>query len=524
VIGGIVHLARNLRAGFVLAREGALALVDPYVLPPSARLLLRVARTIERPGAGTGAARLSAALTRLGPSYVKVGQFLATRPDIVGVVAARDLENLQDRMPAFPRAEAARMVEIALGRPLDRMFSEFSEPVAAASIAQVHRARTRGPDTERFVAVKVVRPGVREQFARDLQAMRFAARHFERFVRDARRLRAQEVVETLARSVSIEMDLRLEAAALSELADNTRNDAEFRVPHPEWDLTERDVLTAEWIDAIPLHDLAAIDAAGLDREALARTVLQSFLKHAIRDGFFHADMHPGNLFVDREGRLVAVDCGIMGRLGMKERRFLAEILLGFIRRDYRRVAEVHFEAGYVPAHHAVDDFAQAIRAIGEPIHDRRADEISMARLLTLLFEVTALFDMATRTELVMLQKTMVVVEGVARTLDPKLDIWSTSEPVVREWIERNLGPVGRMEEAVGGLSTLATAVSYLPEIALRAERLVAKLERATDRGFALHPESVAAIGRAEGRRSRWQAGALWVLALCGVVLIWRSMT
>jgi ubiquinone biosynthesis protein len=207
----------------------------------------------------------------------------------------------------------------------------------------------------------------------------------------------------------------------------------------------------------------------------------------------------------------------MGRLGMKERRFLAEILLGFIRRDYRRVAEVHFEAGYVPAHHAVDDFAQAIRAIGEPIHDRRADEISMARLLTLLFEVTALFDMATRTELVMLQKTMVVVEGVARTLDPKLDIWSTSEPVVREWIERNLGPVGRMEEAVGGLSTLATAVSHLPEIALRAERLVAKLERATDRGFALHPESVAAIGRAEGRGNAWGTVALWVIA--GLLLL-----
>jgi ubiquinone biosynthesis protein len=234
-------------------------------------------------------------------------------------------------------------------------------------------------------------------------------------------------------------------------------------------------------------------------------------------------MHPGNLFVDRETRLVAVDCGIMGRLGMKERRFLAEILLGFIRRDYRRVAEVHFEAGYVPAHHAVEDFAQAIRAIGEPIHDRRADEISMARLLTLLFEVTALFDMATRTELVMLQKTMVVVEGVARTLDPKLDIWTTSEPVVRQWIERNLGPVGRVEEAVGSLSTLATALSRLPEIALRSERVLEKLERAADQGFPLASESLEGIGRAEARRARWQAAALWVLALCGVVLIWRVL-
>ena len=353
---------------------------------------------------------------------------------------------------------------------------------------------------------------MREQFARELQAMRFAARLFERFVPDAKRLRAREVVETLARSVAIEMDLRLEAAALSELAENTREDADFRVPEPEWDLTERDVLTTEWIEAIRLNDLPALEAAGHDLVGLARMLIQTFLRHAIRDGFFHADMHPGNLFVDPEGRLVAVDFGIMGRLGLKERRFLAEILLGFIRRDYRRVAQVHFEAGYVPARHSVEDFAQALRAIGEPIHDRRADEISMARLLTLLFEVTAIFDMATRTELVMLQKTMVVVEGVARNLDPKLDMWSTSEPVVRDWIERNLGPVGRIEEAGRGLSTLLGVVGDLPDLALRAERVLGKLERATDRGFSLTPESLEGIGEAEARRSRWIAAALWVIA------------
>jgi ubiquinone biosynthesis protein len=510
VLSDLLHLARNLRAGAVLAREGALALVDPNVLPPAARVLLRVARIVERRSTGDGAARLSAALTRLGPSYVKFGQFLATRPDIVGVAVARDLERLQDRMPPFPRAEAARMVEIALGRPLDVLFSEFSEPIAAASIAQVHQARLTVD--RRTVAVKVMRPGVRAQFARDLQAMHFAARLFERVVPEARRLRARDVVETLARSVAIEMDLRLEAAALSELAENTRADADFRVPEPEWDLTERDVLTTEWIEAIRLSDLPAIEAAGHDRVALARTVIQTFLRHAIRDGFFHADMHPGNLFVDDAGRLVAVDFGIMGRLGLKERRFLAEILLGFIRRDYRRVAQVHFEAGYVPPHHSVEDFAQALRAIGEPIHDRRADEISMARLLTLLFEVTAIFDMATRTELVMLQKTMVVVEGVARTLDPKLDMWTIAEPVVREWMERDLGPVGRIEEAGRGLSALASVVGNLPELALRAERLLGKLERAAEEGFPVATESLEGIGKAEARRSRWVAAALWVIA------------
>jgi ubiquinone biosynthesis protein len=519
VIGSLVHLARNLQAGFVLAREGALSLVDASALPPAARLAIRLGRLVERPGAGDGKARLSAALTRLGPSYVKFGQFLATRPDIVGVAVARDLESLQDRMAPFPRAEAVALVEAALGRPLDGLFLDFSEPVAAASVAQVHRARVRTAEGEAVVAVKVVRPGVRERFARDLQAMRAAARLFERLAPDARRLRPLEVVETLARSVTIEMDLRLEAAAVSELAENTKEDPGFRVPRPFWDLTARDVLTSEWIDGIRLSDLPSIEAAGHDRVALGRTVIQSFLRHAIRDGFFHADMHPGNLFVDAEGRLVAVDFGIMGRLGLKERRFLAEILLGFIRRDYLRVAQVHFEAGYVPPHHSVEDFAQAIRAIGEPIHDRRADEISMAKLLTLLFEITALFDMATRTELVMLQKTMVVVEGVARNLDPQLDMWTTSEPVVREWIERNLGPIGRIENAGRGVWTLAGVVADLPQIAQRAERVLGQLEDVTARGFPLHPDSIAAIGRAERTGNRWGVVALWIIAVLLTVIL-----
>ena len=515
MIAGFAHLVRNLRAGFVLAREGALSLVDTSALPPGARLALRAARLVEKRGVRSGAARLSTALTRLGPSYVKFGQFLATRPDIVGVAVARDLESLQDRMAPFPQAEAVASVETALGRPLDHLFSSFSEPVAAASIAQVHRATAAGGG--RVLAVKVVRPGVRERFARDLQAMRFAARAAERHLPDARRLRPTEIVETLARSVAIEIDLRLEAAALSELAENTAGDSDFRVPTPDWELTARDILASEWIDAIPLHRLDAIDAAGHDRPALARTVIQSFLRQAIRDGFFHADMHPGNLMVDAEGRLVAVDTGIMGRLGLKERRFLAEILLGFILRDYRRVARVHFEAGYVPARHSVEDFAQAIRAIGEPIHNRRADEISMARLLTLLFEITALFDMTTRTELVMLQKTMVVVEGVARNLDPKLDIWAASEPVVRLWIERNLGPVGRVEEAGRGIVTIARVLSDLPDIAQRGERLFQKLEGVADKALELEHDTITGIGRHPARTLRWIAWGLWTIV--GLLLI-----
>lgn len=509
MISSFFHTLRGARVGFVLAREGALALVDPSVLPPLARGLIRVGRLIERRGAGSSATRLAAALTRLGPSYVKFGQFLATRPDVVGMKIAEDLSALQDRMPAFPMAEARAIVEAAHDEKLEEIFVAFSEPVAAASIAQVHRARLKDG---REVAVKILRPGIRDRFNRDLAAMRFGAEMAEQRSAEARRLRFTGVVETLARSVAMEMDLRLEAAALSEFAENTKEDADFRVPEPDWQLTAREMLVDEWIDGVRLSDVEGLRAAGHDLPELARKIIQSFLKHAIRDGFFHADMHPGNLFVDAEGRLVAVDGGIMGRLGLKERRFLAEILLGFITRDYRRVAEVHFEAGYVPSHHDVEDFAQAIRAVGEPIHDKRADQISMAKVLTLLFEITGMFDMATRTELVMLQKTMVVVEGVARTLDPHLDMWGTADPVVRDWITSNLGPIGRLQEVGRGAHSLLGSLAALPDTIGRAQRVLGQLEDASRNGFALDERSVEAIGRAEAQRNRWGTAALWVIA------------
>jgi ubiquinone biosynthesis protein len=420
------------------------------------------------------------------------------------------------------------MTAAALDRPLESLFSHFGEPVAAASIAQVHRAHLPAeagrPDID--VAVKVLRPGIEARFKRDLADMRFGASLIERLAPAMRRLRPSAVVETLARSVAIEMDLRLEAAALSEMAENTREDADFHVPSVDWERTAKEVLTLEWIDGVPLNHIAEIEAAGHDRQTLARVVIQSFLRHALRDGFFHADMHQGNLFVDAQGRLVAVDFGIMGRLGEKERRFLAEILYGFITRDYRRVAEVHFEAGYVPRTHAIGDFAQAIRAIGEPIHQRRADQISMAKLLSLLFEVTGLFDMTTRTELVMLQKTMVVVEGVGRLLDPKLDMWATADPVVREWITRHLGPAGRLEQAAAGLGALMTAAAKLPELVIRAERLLARYDapeqpgQNSTGGMRLDEASIEALGRAEARGARWGTLAFWaIVILLGIYVL-----
>jgi ubiquinone biosynthesis protein len=520
VIPPFTHLARLARAGYVFAREGVFSAVEPPpMMPAPARMALSLARLVERPTVAGAPGRLSAALTRLGPSYVKLGQFLATRPDVVGTVLARDLESLQDKMPPFPQAEAEAMIAAAFNTPVSALFSFFGPAVAAASIAQVHRAEVTTPSGTRAVAVKVLRPGIEHRFRADLDAFYFAARNAEAWSREAQRLRLTEIVDTLARSVRLEMDFRLEGAALSEMADNTREDPDFRVPAVDWDRTGREVLTLEWVDATPLSDRSQLEAKGFDLPDLARKVIQTFLRHALRDGFFHADMHPGNLFVDDDGRLIAVDFGIMGRLGFKERRFLAEILYGFITRDYHRTAEVHFEAGYVPPHHSVDSFAQAIRAIGEPIHNRTAEQISMARLLTLLFEVTGLFDMRTRPELLLLQKTMVVVEGVARSLDPRLDMWATAEPVVREWVERHLGAAGTLESAAQKSSEVGRFISAVPGLLTRGAHVVDQLDAITRDGLVLSPESVEAIGRSEARRNRWMTVALWVIAAALLALL-----
>jgi ubiquinone biosynthesis protein len=521
VIAALAHSVRLGRAGIVFAREGVLALVDTSKLPLPARAAVRCARVIERPSGERAAVRLAAALTRLGPTYVKLGQFLATRPDVVGMAITRDLESLQDKMAPFPQSEAEATVAGALGMPLHRAFAGFGPAVAAASIAQVHRAEVDDAQGRKPVAVKVLRPGIERRFQADIDAFRFAAGAAENLSAEARRLRFVEVVDTLARTVAIEMDLRLEAAAIAEMAENTKDDPDFRVPAVDWERTARNVLTLEWIEATPLSDRDRLVAKGFDLKHLARGLLQTFLRHALRDGFFHADMHPGNLFVDDAGQLIAVDFGIMGRLGPNERRFLAEILYGFITRDYRRTAEVHFEAGYVPPRHSVESFAQAIRAIGEPIHNRPASEISMAKLFALLFEITGLFDMRTRPELLLLQKTMVVAEGVARSLDPDLDMWATAEPVVREWVERHLGPAGRIEDAAEGAAEVGRFLGGVPGLLARGARIADQLDTATRDGLVLSPDTVKAIGAAEARRNRWTAVGLWVIAaLLAWLVIW----
>ncbi len=458
---------------------------------------------------------------RLGPSYVKLGQFLATRPDVVGNEMALDLALLQDKMHTFPKAEAIAAIEASLGRRIDDLYASFGEPVAAASIAQVHSAEVFRNGRASRVAVKVIRPGVRHHFFQDLESYFLAARLQEKYIPSSRRLRPIEVTQTLAQTTKVEMDMRLEAAAFSELAENTKDDTGFRVPAVDWERTGRDVITMEWIDGVKMNDLAGLAAAGYDLKAIAANLIQSFLRHTLRDGFFHADMHPGNLFVEANGTIVAVDLGIAGRLGRKERRFLAEILYGFIVRDYHRVAEVHFEAGYVPRQHNVSAFAQAIRAIGEPIHGQSAETISMAKLLTLLFEVTELFDMATRPELILLQKTMVVVEGVARTLDPAFNMWKTSEPVVSDWIAGNLGPRGMLTDARDAGKALVALARQAPDIAARTERLSREIDLMAEHGLRFDEATARAIGKAEARHTRSGRVALWVIALALTYIAWR---
>jgi len=379
------------------------------------------------------------------------------------------LSRLKDRLAPFPQDQAKAEVTAALGAPADTLFVEFGEAVAGASLAQAHRATLAGG---RQVAVKVLRPGVEARVAADIDALRAAARLAEAWAPAARRLEPRAFAETVIRALQLEMDLRFEAAGADELRAVMAHDGYMRAPAVVWEGVARRVLTLEWAQGAPLSDPAALTTPALDRPTLANNLIRAFLAQALDHGVFHADLHEGNLFVSAPARLTAVDFGIVGRLGPGERRYLAEILWGFLRRDYARVAKVHFDAGYVPEHHDQAAFAQALRAVGEPVFGLTARDVSMGRLLAQLFEITALFDMRLRPELVLLQKTMVTVEGVARRIDPDNDIWAAAEPVVARWIARELSPAARLRdfaaEARAALTTLARMSEPTPASELAA--------------------------------------------------------
>ena len=504
MISAIADYVRLARAGWTLARHDALIPAEyAHMTPPPIRALgaalrLGVAKDGKRPGE-----RLANAFEKLGPAYVKLGQFMATRPDIIGFELADDLGRLQDKMPPFSDAAARREIELAFGKPVSEIFTEFSAPIAAASIAQAHRAIL--PDG-RKVAVKVLRPLIEVKAGREFRAFARAASLLERTSKTAKRMEPVKFVETLQAAAGIELDLRMEAGAASELGENLVGEPRVRTPEVIWPLTARRVLTVEWIDGTPLGDFDALDKRGVDRKALARLVIEVFLHQALHTGFFHADMHQGNMIVDWDNRLCLIDFGIMGRLDEEARRTFAEIIYGFIARDYRRTAEVHFDAGYVPEGYSIDAFAQALRAVGEPLQGRNAAQVDMSRVLQQLFDVTALFDMHLRPELVLLQRTMVTVEGVARLLDPEIDMWAAATPTVRDYVTKTLGVAAQTRKA-------RDAARKALEIAPRLPAYVDDLGKAANT-IATYGEQFQAAERQE-RRSRT---ALWLAVGLALIL------
>ncbi|HVI31710.1 2-polyprenylphenol 6-hydroxylase [Phenylobacterium sp.] len=479
---------RLIGAAWMLVRNDALL---PRELDPlydgGVRPLSRALRLLSGRGARQGrpGERLARSLERLGPVAIKLGQLLSTRADIFGGQFAEDLSRLKDRLEPFPTAVARAEVEYALGRPVESLFASFDEPVAAASLAQAHGAVLLDG---RKVAVKVLRPAIARRVADDAEVLALAARLVDRWVPPARRLEPRGFAATVIRATELELDLRLEAAGADELGEVMAKDGYMRVPAVVWEGVGKRVLTMEWAQGWPLSEAEALTQPNLDRKQLADNLIRAFLAQALDHGVFHADLHEGNLFVAAPAQVTAVDFGIIGRLGAPERRYLAQILWGFLQRDYEQVARVHFDAGYVPPHHSVQAFAQALRAVGEPIFGRAAADVPMSRVLTQLFEITALFDMRLRPELVLLQKTMMTVEGVARRIDPDHDIWAAADPVVRRWMTRELSP--------------ATRVRRLAEDAEIAIRNLARL--------AEHPPAPTAVAVVEERR---EGGALLWFAL-----------
>jgi ubiquinone biosynthesis protein len=504
VTSSVTHVARLLRWGRTLGTHGALLGIERDPMAP--RAIRRLAR-LSRIGARLPATpRYADALEAIGPPAIKFGQALATRPDLVGEDAALDLFRLQDALPPVPFPLIRAAIEQGLGRPIGALFASIEErPIGAASIAQVHRAVTTDG---RHVAVKVLRPGVEDEFAEAIDTYGWAAAHADRMGGEVTRLRPRLVVATFERWTSRELDLRREAASASELAERMAAEPGFHVPAIDWDRTARRVMTLEWIDGIKLSDRTALIAAGHDLKALAETLVRSFLRQAIADGFFHADLHQGNLFAMPDGRVAAVDFGIMGRIDRRARVWLAEILHGLITGDYQRVAEIHFEAQYVPPHHSAAEFASALRAVGEPIRGKAVADISVGQMLDGLFSITRDFDMPTQPHLLLLQKTMVMVEGVATSLHPGINMWEVATPVVGAWLRDELGPEALVADRI---RRLGHAVALLPD-------LVDRLDRAYPApGGAPPPPPLREV--AVVRLGGWRAGSLAaVAALAGAIL------
>lgn len=494
-----------LAIAYTLAREDALFILSDLRIAPFLAWLLSPLRR-RRAGLSKGK-RLAAALERLGPTYIKLGQALSTRSDLIGEELAEDLADLRDKLHPFSLETVKAIIHEEFQQPVEAIFEEFSGAIAAASIAQVHRATLKDG---RIVAVKILRPGIEEAFARDIDLFFWVAEIIESRLQEWRRLKPLEVVKTFKESVFFELDLRFEAAAATELAQNlARHEPGFRVPVIDWNFTSRRVMTASWVHGISLSDVAEIKRRGHNVDEILTKAARSLFSQVFYDGFFHADLHPGNLFVDDNGDLVAVDFGIMGRLDWNSRVFIAQILRGFIEQDYRHVAEVHFAAGYVPAGKSIEAFTQACMAVAQPIMGKPLNEISVGGLLGQMFKIASEFEMETQPQLLLLQKTMMLTEGVGRMLNPNLNTWQLAEPLIKEWAKAQFGVAGKVKEAARQGSDIARK---FPEVLYQFERVLRNVSDPA--GLRLHPQSLEHLARLRAAQQRsWQRLAFYALAL-----------
>jgi len=509
MIRALRNLYRLFVIGRTLARHDALFLLEGYRIGRTVAVLVRlIARPAPKFASLSPGERLAAALASLGPTFIKLGQALSTRPDLLGESITDDLTQLQDQLPPFPFTDAKSIIDQDFEGGCDSLFSSVDpSPVAAASIAQVHFAVTTSGDE---VAVKVLRPGIKDAFARDLDLFYWLAEAVETMQPNLRRLKPVEAVQTFEQSVRIEMDLRFEAAAAEELSENFAEETRFAVPRVDWQRTSEHVLTLERVAGTRVDDPEGVLALGLDPVEIVRTSAEVFFQMVFRDGFFHADMHPGNLFVAADGTIIAMDFGIMGRVDLQTRRHLGEMLLGFLTRDYTRVAEIHIEAGFVPADKDVGAFAQACRSIAEPILGKPLNEISLARLLGQLFQITETFDMQIQPQLLLLQKSMLLAEGVGRALAPTVNMWELAQPLIEEWMVRELGPEGRIRDAV------TDATSTLEKLPRLIDSVDAAARQIRSHGLRLDPETAAHIRGGAPRKSPL---AWWPWALIGGILL-----
>ena len=463
----IKRVFQLIRIARKLSSSGALDTIDQlYKLPLTLKIFFDVIslgskKKILSHSKSSGE-KLCDALEGMGTTFIKLGQFLATRPDIIGSDLANNLEKLQDRLPPFSFEEAKKILKKEVGNEQFKKIVDISQPIAAASIAQVHLARIKMDNKDREVAIKILRPEIEKVFNEELDALMLFAYIVESTLKKSKRLKLVEVVHLLREITNIEMDLRFEAAAANELYENTKQDKGFIVPKIYWQYTSKKVLTLDKVNGVSIRDHTSLKEKNINLKNVAENLIQHFLRQAVRDGFFHADMHEGNLFVDDKGNIVPVDFGIMGRLDIHNKKYLAEILYGFIKRDYTKVAEVHFQAGLVPKTASKEEFAQALRSVGEPIFGQNIKDISGGNLLSQLFEITEKFNMATQTQLLLLQKTMVVVEGVARKLYPETNIWNVSKPILENWLENLKGPKATFTSAIDTSSEILKRIPDLP--------------------------------------------------------------